>query len=167
MQRKELEIQKLQEVRDEIPGIKEREVTYKETAEFSAWRAKGIKWLKLGLPFTKDELYSFQVFEFAVPRVREDAYDYDEDDQLEYERDCDRAAYLLDSAIENLQMGLVPDPPVSELLKALEKEIEAKVTDANEKRGLRQKLKELSENPAAVTVMGQGVGELLRRAFGG
>ena len=208
MEKINLVIQKLKEFRDKIPEIKEKEVTYHTTAEFDAWRAKGIKWLKLGLPFTKDELVAFERLYFAVRRVREGPYDYDQEDQQEYEEDCDRAADLINSAVENIEMGLIPEaagqvePPrrgrgsarygevsiaqagtvimgdenvvsivdsitISDFLNALEKEIEAKVADPDEKKGLLQKIKAISENPITNTVIGQTVGAVIRGYFGG
>ena len=206
MQKKELVIQKLQEVRDKIPEMKPKGVMFRGTAEFSAWRNAGAKWLKLGLPHTRDELEQFQyVLDFAVLRVREGPDDYDYEDQEAYEKDCELAVSILNSAIENLQIELVTESPraeatqkrerehpkygvgqaetvimgegnivnivdtitVSDFLNVLEREIEAKVADAEEKKGLRQRLKEISQNPAANTVMGQALGALLRGAFGG
>ena len=60
MLRKDLIIQKLREIRDKIPEIKERGVTFHETAPFSEWRDTGAKWLRLGLPYTEAELYKFE-----------------------------------------------------------------------------------------------------------
>ena len=207
MQKKELVIQKLQEVRDKIPEIKARGVLFRETAAFSEWMDNGTKWLKLGLPHTKDECEKFMYYiPFAVGRVRDGPDDYDEADQEEYEKDCDRAASTLKSAIENLEMDLVTEPKteaeatqkrgrerpqygveraetvimgegnivnivdtitISDFLNVLEREIEAKVTDVEQKKGLRERLKEISQNPAANTVMGQALGALLRGYFGG
>ena len=135
--------------------------------------------------------------------MREGPDDYDYQDQEEYEKDCDRAASILNSAIENLEMELEPPKEeatqkrgrerpqygvgraetvimgegnivnivdtitISDFLNVLEKEIEAKVTDAEQKQGLLQKIKEISQNPAANTVMGQALGAMLRGAFGG
>lgn len=207
MQSKELVIQKLKEVRDKIPEIKAQGLPFRDTVGFSDWRDTGTKWLKQGGAYTKAELWKFEhVLHFAVSRVREGPDDYDYEDQEEYEKDCDRAASILNSAIENLEMELEPPKEearkaergprskyggvtitevdtvvigegnvlnidksitISDFLNVLEKEIEAKVTDAEQKKGLLQKLKEISQNPAANTVMGQALGAILRGAFGG
>ncbi len=206
MQRRDLVIQKLKEVRDRIPEVKAQGVMFRDTAEFSEWRDTGTKWLKLGLPNTSAELEKFlYVLEFAVARVREGPDDYDEEDEEAYANDCDRAVSIVNSAIENLEMELVTEPPkvevkggrerpkyrdvtisevdtvvlgdrnvvsivdsitISDFLNILDREVEANVADPDQKRGLRQKVKELLENPAFNTILGMTVGTVLRGTFG-
>ena len=80
MQSKELVIQKLQEVRDKIPEMKEKEVPYLTTAEFDDWKNTGIKWLELGHPHTDDELHRFQLLfvTWRVIRTRGPRYTYED-----------------------------------------------------------------------------------------
>ena len=208
MQRKELVIQKLREVRDKIPEMKQKDVPYLTTAEFDDWKNTGIKWLKQGQPHTDDELFNFRHL-FATWRIiRTRGPSYTDEDQWAYENDCDRAVSILNSAIENLENDLVvTESPtqeairggrerskyggvtitdvdtlvigegnilnldksitISDFLNVLEREIEAKVTDAEQKKGLLQKLKEISQNPAVNTVLGQALGTFLRGYFRG
>ncbi len=74
-----------------------------------------IKWLKLGTPYTKDELETFRGLKFHIPRMRSGfgcrgGSAYDSKDQEQYLKDCDRTYHLLDSAIE---MDLVTEAPSS------------------------------------------------------
>lgn len=103
-------IEKLRAIQLEFSQIKDHGVAFVDEAEFTALRQKVIKWLKL-LPNTKDELNSFHMLTFWVPRMRPDfgggGPRYDAQDQNQYEKDCDRTILILDSAIENLEMDLV------------------------------------------------------------
>jgi len=200
-------ISKLKEIRDGLPEIRKKGVMFRRTAEFRIWNDTVIKWLSLGLPNTQEELKKVKFLDFAVSRVRMGSEDYDYEDQQEYEKDCEHTIYLISSAIENLEMGLVPGEPkaaetprrerapskyggvsiaqagtvvmgdsnvvsivdsitISDFLNVLEKEIEAKVVDAEQRKSLLQKVKELSQNPTFTTVLGQTLGQVLRAAFG-
>ena len=204
---KDLVIAKLKQIQETIPEIRKKGVGFRRTADFTIWKETGIKWLKLGLPHTQDELQRFKWLGFAVARVRMGPDDYDRRDQAEYEKDCDHAIHLFTSAIENLEMGLVPEAPkpaevesrgrkpskyggvsiaqagtvvmgdsnivsivdsitISDFLNLLEKEIETKIVDRDQRKSLIQRLKELSENPTVTTVLGQTLGQVLRSAFG-
>jgi len=68
---------------------------------------QGIKSLKLGLPHTQRELVQFESLDFRIIRAR--GYDYA--DQEKYDRDCGRAVTSWESAIENIEMNLVPEVP--------------------------------------------------------
>lgn len=104
----ELTIQKLKEVQVDIREIKKKGVNFRDTTEFCAWRDKATKWLKLGLPYSQGELDMLNSLGFAVRRMgMGDGYDYD--DQEQWDKDCDRALHLLGSAIENIELGLVPE----------------------------------------------------------
>ena len=194
--------QKLGEVRNQIPAIKNHGVKFSNTAEFEVWKNGVIKWLKLGLPNTSDEVQRFQSMDFGY-------YDdfHADQDQQQYEKDCDITTHLLDSAIENIEEGLVPGASehtktagrtkrdskyggvnitkaetvvmgdsnivsivdsitISGLLEILEKEIQAKVTDPDQKTGLIQSLKALSTNPTFTTILSQTLGQVLRGASG-
>src|SRR5207247_1661980 len=92
------------------PGIKSRGVAFIDTAEYSGWKGQIEKWLKLGLPHTHDEYEKYKHMHFCVFRVRgygESGYDYD--DQEQFDKDCDITIQVLNSAIENLEMDLVPE----------------------------------------------------------
>jgi len=105
-------IERLKELKDQIPGIKSKGVEYLDSAEFKAWRDKVVKWLKLGFPHTHDEHEKFTDLHFQIFRMRgfgEERYDYD--DLETYKHDCDLAVTILDSAIENIEMDLVPETP--------------------------------------------------------
>ena len=105
-------VPKLPEVKTQIPGIKAKGVPHRQSVEFRAWQEKGIKWLKLGLPHTSFELQQFGDLHFRILRMR--AYGesgYDHDDHEQYVKDCGRAVTILESAIENIEMDLVPEAP--------------------------------------------------------
>ena len=101
---------KLEEVKSQIPGIKAKGVEHRRSADFHAWKEKGIKWLKLGQPHTSHELKQFENLVFMNFRVRAwgEGDGYDDDDEDQYEKDCDLAINILDSAIENIEGDLVP-----------------------------------------------------------
>jgi hypothetical protein len=109
MPAKEQVIQKLEEVRDQIPSMKSNGVQSRDTPEFGIWKETGIKWLKLGLPHTTYELEEFQYLRFAITRMRMAGEGYGYGDQQRFEKDCALATHLLSSAIENIKMELVPD----------------------------------------------------------
>ena len=207
---KDTVIQKLEECLAGIPDTKKRGVSFVEAAEFQAWKESITKWLKLGCPHTQDQLATFKSLSFHVLRLRRRGETHDAADQERYEKDCDHTVYLLKSAIENLQLDLIPqseaqDHPVSatrelrsvtregvnigqagtvilgdgnvvanvdsitisDFMNALEREINAKVTDKSKRHGLIQTLRTLSSNPTVAQIFGQTLGQFLRSAFGG
>ena len=132
---------------------------------------------------------------------------YDHDDHEQYVKDCGRAVTILESAIENIEMDLVPEAPdepqprtkktggskfggvsiaqvgtvvmgdknifakidsinVFDFLKILEKEVQEKVQDPQQKATLLQKVRDISQNPAMNTILGQTIGQILRRMMG-
>ena len=204
-------IQRLRQLQEEIPALKAEGVNYRQTAEFSRWRDGLGKWLQLGLPYTQREQGKIQSLSYCVVRIRLKTRTrgggYDQDDEAAYQRDLDRAHNLIDSAIENVELDLVPEQPkapaepkrgrkreeprsvsvgeartvivgdsniisiidtitVSDFLSSVRKEIDTKVDDEDKKRGLLQKFKEVSEHPMVTTILGQTLGDVLRRHFG-
>ncbi len=111
---KSLLVQKLKEFHVDVPNIKAHGVSSIETAEFQAWQEKITKWLKLACPHTATELQAFGELHFHFPRLRRRGEGSDSTDQERYERDCDRVASLLESAIENLEMDLIPGGVIRE-----------------------------------------------------
>ena len=105
---KDTVIQKLEECLAGIPDTKKRGVSFVEAAEFQAWKESITKWLKLGCPHTQDQLATFKSLSFHVLRLRRRGETHDTADQERYEKDCDHTVYLLKSAIENLQLDLIP-----------------------------------------------------------
>jgi hypothetical protein len=55
---------------------------------------------------------------------------------------------------------------VFEFLKVLEKEIQEKVQDPQQKTTLLQKVRDISENPTVNTVLGQTIGQIRRSMMG-
>ena len=200
-------IQKLHQAGTQLGAIKSKGVEYRDDTEFSAWKDKGIKWLKLGGQHTSHEFNQFKGLMFMSFTVRPFGTDrYYHEDQQEYEKDCNRAIAILNSAIENIEMDLIPETPtehrgraktggsefggvniaqagtvvmgdknivakidsitVSDFLKVIEKEIHEKVQEPQQKTTLLQKVKDISQNPAVNTGLGQTIGQILRSMSG-
>ncbi len=116
-------IQKLTALRAESLEIKGRGLDFSQTAEFQVWKEKVMKWLRLGLPHTEYELQSIKRL-FASLYVTDDEDD-DGEDRRQYEKDCDLAAHLLESAVENLKLGLMPGIPEKKIGPSSPKESRA------------------------------------------
>jgi hypothetical protein len=98
-------IEKLRECQNEIPELQAKKVDVIRTAEFSRWKDKVNKWLKQGGARTSDEQARFDGLTFVVFRQRL-FRGFDSDDQRHYLEDLGRARYIIDSAIENLELGM-------------------------------------------------------------
>jgi len=199
-------IDKLRQLQEEIPGLKEQGVNYRQTAEFSRWKDGLGKWLQLGLPYTQGELGKIESLSYCVRRLRLGAGGFDRDDDVAYQKDLDRTHNLIGSAIESIELELVLEQPtetptaergekreeprtvsvgeaetviigdrnvisivdsitVADFLNIIEKEIEKQVEDEEIKRGLLQKLKDISEHPMVTAIIGQALGDVLRANF--
>ena len=203
---KELVIRKLKEYQSQITELKKSHVSERWASRFENWHSSLIKWLKLGLPHTQSELEEIQHKSYEVPRGHLGRDDYDSDDQREYRNDLEKTDHLISSAIENIEIGLVPDKPnepeeikkgrgskyggvninrantilmgdhnfvsavqsvtISEFLEVLQNQIEKNVGDSEQKKGILQKLKEISENPTVTTILDQTLGQILKSTFG-
>jgi hypothetical protein len=203
---KELIIGKLKDYQSQITELKKRDVSDRWGAQFENWHSSLLKWLKLGLPHTQSELAEIQRKSYMVPRGHMGSDDYDSDDDREYKNDLEKTDHLINSAIENIEIGLIPDRPnepenvkrgrgskyggvninradtilmgdhnlvnavnsvtISDFLTVLQSQIEKKVAGSEQKKGILQKLKDISENPTVTTILDQTVGQILKSTFG-
>lgn len=177
------------------------------TAEFSAWEDKVMKWLAAGHPYTASEQRSFRSVAFrslaSASRMAVDDWECQaKDDYIKY---CDRTISILESAIENIQLGLITEDAdskpkkverqnassgryetnisradtivlgdgniinridsitVTDFLNTLERQMSGKDTSSDEVKGIFQRIRELSKNPSFANVLGQTVGQFIRR----
>ena len=203
---KELIIGKLKDYQSQIPDLKNNQVSQVRGSRFKNWHSSLVKWLKLGLPHTQSELAEIQHKHFLVSRARMGPNDYDSKDRTEYDNQLEITDHLINSAIENIEMGIVPDRQsepenikkgrgskyggvninradtilmgdhnfvnavqtitISEFLTVLQNQIEKTVADSEQKKGILQKLKEISENPTVTTIFDQTLGQILKSTFG-
>ena len=162
------------------------------------------KWLKLGEPYTRDELLRFENLEFWNRRMGlYAAPGLTHADEETYQLDLDLAVGILGSAIESLTLKLLPDElrPKNEpmigpngskfgslniehagqvvvgdrnsiqidqrttvelFFEALQSHIRAEVPEL-QRTSLLDKAKELIRHPAFLTILGQGLPEILKR----
>ncbi len=102
-------IKRLRQLQAEIPALKEKGVYFLKDPQFDTWHNNLVKWLKVGLPHTKMELDDIEYRIYSV--VRFGSPGYDSDDETEYQRDLEITHNLIDSAIENIELDLVPEQP--------------------------------------------------------
>ncbi|MFI5352391.1 MAG: hypothetical protein ACHQZS_05440 [Candidatus Binatales bacterium] len=194
-------IERLNRALARVPEYRAKGVSFTDTPEFSNWIEEDVsKWLKAGGPHCADQLdrlhrthFSSMVISLRGPR-------FTSADQEAYDQGMGATAGLLESAIENLELGLAHEPPASsrrapgeggakfgaitidraesvvvgdknvlhitkltvgQLLIALEREIETRIPEP-ERRGLVQRLKDLTQNPSFASILATTAGELLR-----
>jgi hypothetical protein len=102
----------LLQVKQETYRMKEKHgPDFINTAEFSAWEDKVIKWLAAGHFYTTSEQRSFRSIPFrsltSAHRMALD--DWERPAQEDYIKYCNRTISILESAIENIQIGLITE----------------------------------------------------------
>src|SRR5713101_7642695 len=174
-------VQKLSGLQARIPEFKGKHLPFLGNSEFSNWHSSLIKWLKLGLPYTAGELKSIE--EWRCVLVNLGGPRHNPDGERVYQNFLDVTSHAIDSAIENLENGFIPEQPelqteekkgnhskyggvnvgqantvvvgdsnlitmvnevtIKDFLTILEREVDKKAGDVEEKKGLVQKLKEI------------------------
>lgn len=188
MKDKILVLQKLKEARDKIEETKSAGLKFRDSPEFKTWWDNTYKWLKRGSDHTSNESISFANLDFTG---RTSHFHHDPSYDLKiYQEACDRARIYLKSAIENIENNLEGRPSVNiqsagkiivgdnntikmvqsisirEVLEALENEIEDKVSDPEERKGLHEKIKGIFQSPLSNTMLNQSLAEFLKKYFG-
>ena len=183
-----LVLQKLKEARDKIGEIKSGSLKFRDSSEFKTWWDSTYMWLKRGADHASNETISFANLDFTG---RTSHFHHDPSYDLKhYQEACDRAKTYLNSAIENIENNLVDRPSahiqsagkvifgdsktikivqsisIREVLVALENEIEAKVSDPEERKSLHQNIKGIFQSPLCNMVLNQSFSEFLKKYFG-
>jgi hypothetical protein len=195
---KNLILQKLKELKDQIPFLKERRVTYKDTPEFKSWETSLKKWLLQGGADTHREYEAIEHLDYQMLRMGHPGYD--RLDEQQYQSNLDDVLVALTSGIENLEMGLPAIPErkngsirkhgdvtinaqnvafgdnsnvtitnnitLANILEILEKEIESKVNEPEEKRRLLGGLRDFMKHPLTTAITAQGIAALLKAYTG-
>ena len=97
-------IKSLEEAKTEIPLMKTRGPTAKDTSAFNILHEKIEKWLEAGDSVTDRELVRFRALTFGNPFMRGADFYTHPDHRRQYENDCDMAVHLINSAIETLRI---------------------------------------------------------------
>src|ERR1700693_3380886 len=187
MKDKNLVLQKLKEASDKIGEIKSGGLKFRDAPEFKTWWDTTYKWLKRGVDHTSNESISFATLDFTGKTSH--FHHNPANDLKNYQEACDRAKIYLNSAIENIENNLVDRPSrhiqstgkvivsasntikivhsisIREVLEALENEIEAKVSDPEERKDLHEKIKGIFQSPLSNTLLNQSLSEFLKKYF--
>jgi hypothetical protein len=200
-------IDRLKKLLADIPGLKSKGSRQRDSVEFRKWRESTEKWLNAGGPSTAEQLERIKGLDFASLQMRgfgEEEYLPEDEDAEEYIKDLENAEIFIESAIENLELKLIPrerkqttdddagkskygkmtinqpgqvfvgdsntvnfqNLSLRDIFISLEKEIENKVSDQNEKRKLLDRLKELVNSPLINTLLSQTIGAIFKSQAG-
>lgn len=187
MREKNLLLQNLKEASYKIREIKSGGLKFRDSPEFKTWWDTTYRWLKRGADHTSNESISFAKLDFTGKTSH---FHHDAANDLKiYQEACDRAKIYLNSAIENIENNLIDRPSlhiqsagkvifgdsktikivqsisIREVLEALENEIEAKVSDPEERKGLHENIKGIFQSPLSKTVLNQSLSEFLKTYF--
>lgn len=183
--RKALITEKLEECKKEIETWETKTVASIDSGEFKGWKGKVAKWLQMGGSATSEDLAKFNSLPFFIVRSRLfGARDYDSKDQQEYLEHLKLARQHMDSAIENLQLGLQYETPrtgqrsdrdavnvsivninsmtVSDMVQLMQKQIES-MPNSPDKKSLMEKLGEIAKSPLFTTLANTALGELAKK----
>lgn len=186
----ELLKQKIKQCLESIPDHQAMQFQHRESKEFSRWLESSRKWLRFAGPVCAYEHERFQALQFRYnPTVWFSGADFSQENYSKYRADLETAGTLLESALENLELGIVPsqaDLPapqvqitnlqtlnvalqhvtLTQLMEHALREAESKTQDPAEKQTLRQKWADLTQNQTFASVVGSTLGEVLKGVIG-
>ena len=183
----ELIISHLRKARQQIDQWKESGIKVRDSAEFAVWKADVEKWLHMGSFATSSEHNNFISLVFAVLRMRIGESGYDGRDAEQFQKDLALAEFYIDSAIENLQHGLVHPAPrrpesrktaergdvhvttnvtlnnmtVLNMFDAMREKIEKLPDDTPDKKTLLKSINEIVAHPLFILLANTGLTALL------
>ena len=182
----DLIVSRLRELRSRIDDREKQGISARDTPEFKVWKSNVEKWLDMDRLATGREHTRFEGLYFRVLRVGANGFGYDSEDRKKYTTDLVMARSYIDSAVENLELGLKTEQPrrqpaasrpdinihmtqtqtlsnttVLGVFESVKRHVE-ELPDSPEKKSSLQKLSEITANPLFNTIAGTVLAALIK-----